>query len=127
MDLTQPLINLVNKVNGAYGAILADNEGEEVTSYAVGEKLALPQREMTERMKLIGAYQAINLHSYRQMMEQLQAGNLNQMICSYMDATILIRAINKDYALILAMQPEGNIGKGLFYLNQAADVLRADM
>ncbi len=127
MDLNEPLVTLVSKVDGAFGAILSDREGEEVTSYSLAKVAGLSEVEMEDRMKLLGAYQTINLNTCRQLARQFQMGKTKQMICRYDLATVLIRSLNGDYALILAMQNDGNIGKGMFYLNQAAELINQDL
>jgi predicted regulator of Ras-like GTPase activity (Roadblock/LC7/MglB family) len=127
MDLTQPLVDLVARVDGAFGAILADREGEEVTSYTLPVKSDWHTLTPEERLKLIGAYQTINLNTCRQLMRQLQMGNVRQMICRYDEATVLIRSLGSDYALILTMEPDGNVGKGLFCLNRTAEMISQDL
>lgn len=127
MDLQQPLIELVTRVDGATGAILADSEGEEITSWVVPEQTEWTELTPEERQKLIGAYQTIQLNTCRQIMQQFQQGEVRQLICRYDVATVLARAINNDYALILTMQSDGNVGKGMYYLNQAAELIRQDL
>ncbi|HZS09853.1 MAG TPA: hypothetical protein VFD58_33815 [Blastocatellia bacterium] len=127
MDLNQPLVDLVNKVDGAFGAILADKEGEEITSHTLPAKAAWTDSSPEERMKLIGAYQVINLSACRQMMRQLQMGNVRQLTLRYDAATILIKALKENFALILAIEEGGNIGKGLFYLDRAAEIINQDL
>ncbi|HWQ32816.1 MAG TPA: roadblock/LC7 domain-containing protein [Blastocatellia bacterium] len=127
MDLKQPLVDLVSRVDGAFGAILADREGEEVSSYTLPGRTERAESAGPERLKLIGAYQIINLNTCQEMMQQFQLGSVKQMICRYEKATVLIRSLGGDYALILAMENDGNVGKGIFYLNQAAEVISQDL
>ncbi|MFN0121739.1 MAG: roadblock/LC7 domain-containing protein [Blastocatellia bacterium] len=127
MDLTQPLIDLVNRVNGAYGAILTDGGGDIITSYTIPEENIYPELPIEDRMQLIGAYQVINLKLCKQITGQFRLGNLKQMICRYSNASILVQALNDDYALLLALSAEGNLGKGRYYIQHAADLIRQDL
>ena len=127
MDLRQPLVDLVNRVDGSFGVILADKEGEEVTSYTLPAGTEQTEAPSQERLKLIGAYQAINLNTCKQLMQQFQMGRVRQMICRYERATVLIKPVNDDYALILTMEGDGNVGKGMFYLSQTAKIISQDL
>lgn len=127
MNLTLPLADLVTKVDGAFGAILADSDGEAVTIYALPDQIGESCYMGDERIKLIGAYQIITLRACSKLAQQFKTGDVTHLVCHYDTATILIRALKNDYALMLAMQTSSNIGQGMFYLDQTAEVISQDL
>ena len=45
--------------------------------------------------------------------------DLREMIVSLSNVTFLMRLFNKDYFVVLAMKPEGNLGRGRYELRKA--------
>jgi predicted regulator of Ras-like GTPase activity (Roadblock/LC7/MglB family) len=50
---------------------------------------------------------------------ELALGGLREMVVSLEQVTFLMRLFNKDYFVVLAMKPEGNLGRGLYELRKA--------
>lgn len=127
MNLNLPLAELVTKVDGAFGAILADSDGEAVSIFALRDQVGEECYTGDERIKLIGAYQIITLRACAKLAQQFKTGSVTHLVCHYDTATILIRALKNDYALMLAMQTSSNIGQGMFYLDQTAEIISHDL
>lgn len=66
------------------------------------------------------------LAQVRQAAELLQTGPVSEMSVGTERLTTILRLINRDYFLVLAMRPEGNFGKGRFVLRTAAPRLEAE-
>jgi predicted regulator of Ras-like GTPase activity (Roadblock/LC7/MglB family) len=127
MDLTLPLANLVTKVDGAFGAVLADSDGEAVTVFSLPDQVGPDCYEGDERIKLIGAYQTITLRACRKLCQQFNTGSVTHLVCRFESATILIKALKNNYALMLALHPESNVGQGMVYLEQTAELINEDL
>lgn len=67
------------------------------------------------------------LAQVRQAAELLQTGPVSEMSVGTERLTTILRLINRDYFLVLAMRPEGNFGKGRFVLRTAAPRLQAEL
>jgi predicted regulator of Ras-like GTPase activity (Roadblock/LC7/MglB family) len=127
MNLNLPLADLVTKVDGAFGAMLADSGGEAVVVFSLPDQIGADCYFGEERIKLIGAYQIITLRACRHLTQQCKTGTVTHLVCHYDTATILIRALKNNYALMLAMQASSNIGQGMFYLDQTAEIINQDL
>ena len=49
----------------------------------------------------------------------LALGELREMVIALGRVTFLMRLFNKDYFVVLAMKPEGNLGRGRYELRKA--------
>ena len=127
MNLNLPLADLVSKVDGAFGAILADSDGESVVVFSLPDQVGEDCYVGDERIKLIGAYQTITLRACHKLAQQFHTGSVTHLVCHYDATTILVRTLKNDYALILAMQAESNVGQGMFYLEEAAEIISHDL
>jgi predicted regulator of Ras-like GTPase activity (Roadblock/LC7/MglB family) len=127
MNLNLPLADLVSKVDGAFGAILADSDGEAVVVFSLPDQVGADCYLGDERIKLIGAYQTITLRACCKLAQRFKTGAVTHLVCHYEMATILIRALKNDYALMLAMQTSSNIGQGMFYLEETAELISHDL
>ena len=46
-------------------------------------------------------------------------GNLKELVISLDEAVVVMRLLSRDYFVVLALNPEGNIGRGRFELRKA--------
>jgi predicted regulator of Ras-like GTPase activity (Roadblock/LC7/MglB family) len=46
-------------------------------------------------------------------------GNLKELVISLDQAVVVMRLLSRDYFVVLALSPEGNIGRGRFELRKA--------
>ncbi len=46
-------------------------------------------------------------------------GSMREMLLSYADMHIIARLVSNDYFVVLALKPEGNLGRGRFELRKA--------
>jgi predicted regulator of Ras-like GTPase activity (Roadblock/LC7/MglB family) len=82
---------------------------------------------LNDRVRLIGAYQTISMDSCRTTSGNLGHGAVRQMICRYETSTAISRPVTDDYTLTLLIKSDGNVGQGMMYLNQAAEIIREDL
>ena len=50
---------------------------------------------------------------------ELGLGNLRELVVSLDDSIILVRLLSRDYFVVLALNPDGNLGRGRFELRKA--------
>ena len=127
MDLTLPLAELVTQVDGAFGAVLVDNDGEAVSFFALPGPPEPGVCEGEERVKLIGAYQIITLRACRRLARQFGASALKHLVCRFETSIIIIKALDGNYALMLAMREDSNVGRGMIYLDRTAEIINQDL
>jgi predicted regulator of Ras-like GTPase activity (Roadblock/LC7/MglB family) len=60
----------------------------------------------------------------KQAAEVLQTGQVNELTIGTERITALLRPINAEYFLLLAMRPDGNLGKGRYLLRVTAPGLQ---
>lgn len=127
MNLQEPLAELVNRVPGAVGAILMDNDGEAVVIYAPPNQIHTNGYSGEERIKLIAAYHTISLRDTSQFSKQFGLGKVNHLVHRYEAGTVVTKPLNDGYALLLVLESESYVGQGLLYLNQAGVVISEDL
>ncbi|HYE75156.1 MAG TPA: hypothetical protein VEF04_17575 [Blastocatellia bacterium] len=127
MNLKEPLADVVNRVPGAVGAILVDNDGEAVVLYAASNQVHTNGYTPEERIKLIAAYHTISLRDASQFSKQFGFGQINHLVHRYEAGTVVTKPLDDGYALLLVLESESYVGKGLLYLNQAGAVISEDL
>lgn len=127
MDLNEPLIKLVNRVDGAFAAILTDNEGEQIVAFNLPGRVGVFPAVLNDRVRLIGAYQTVSMDSCRTIAGNLQQGEVRQVVCRYEEGTALSRPVTDEYTLTLLLKNDGNVGQGMLYLNKTAEIIKEDL
>lgn len=74
---------------------------------------------------LLVEYTAI-LGQVRTAAEVLQTGNVSELSIGTEKLTTLLRPINSEFFLVLAMRPDGNYGKGRYLLRVTAPLLKSE-
>ena len=106
------LVTIIERTEGSLGALIMGTDGiavEKVLGEAGKEaNLDVAAAEFTTLVR--GAQRAGN---------DLGLGNLRELVISLDDSIILMRLLSRDYFVVLALNPEGNLGKGRFELRKA--------
>jgi len=106
------LENILERTEGSLGALIMGTDGiavEKVLGEAGKEaNLDIAAAEFTSQIR--GAQRAG---------DDLGLGNLRELVISLDDSIILMRLLSRDYFLVLALKPEGNLGRGRFELRKA--------
>jgi len=66
------------------------------------------------------------LGQVKQAAEMLQSGQVSELSIGTDRLTTLLRPINPEYFLVLALKPDGNFGKGRYLLRVTAPKLQAE-
>ncbi len=119
MSFKTVLEDLVTRVPGALGAIIADWEGEAVDQVST--------RIDAFEMKIIGAHKGIILTNMRQAMRDLDSDALEEIIVTTEKTQTLIIPITRDYYLVLTLQKEVSFGRAQFEARRTVIALRNEI
>ena len=108
----QMLENVIERTEGSLGALIMGTDGIAVEK-VFGEEgkeanLDVAAAEFTSLVR--NAQRAGN---------DIGLGGLREMVVALESATIVMRILSKDYFVVLAMNPQGNLGRGRFELRKA--------
>ena len=110
---------LVKRVPGATGAILADWEGEAVAQYC-------PEGDEYE-LKVLGAHKGIILNRMRELHATLGAGELRETVITTAEQHILVGAVGPEYVLVMALQRASLLGRALFHFRSCIPLLEKEI
>ncbi len=109
------LRRVVDDTDGGLASMLMDFEGIPVDSYA---KEGAPFD-----IETVGAEVSVVVKAIQRATEMLEAGVTREVTFKSDKLLTLIRMLNDSYFVLLAMKPDGNVGKGRFLLRVAAPAL----
>jgi predicted regulator of Ras-like GTPase activity (Roadblock/LC7/MglB family) len=113
------LREIVDKTEGGVASLIMDSEGIAVESYA---RAGAPFDITT-----IGIEFGVVLGSIKRATESLEAGKPSEVAIGTDKMITIIRTLGETYFLALAMQPDGNFGKGRFLMRTVAPRLIAEL
>jgi predicted regulator of Ras-like GTPase activity (Roadblock/LC7/MglB family) len=110
---------VVENTEGAMAGLLMDLEGIPVESYS---------KQGTDfDIEVVGAEASVVVKAVQRAGEMLDAGGVREISFQSDKMVTLIRILNDNYFLILALDPGGNFGKGRFLLRTTAPVLASEL
>jgi len=117
-DFQGKLQALLDRVPGGRAAVVADGDG--ITLAAVSRDPAL------EADVLVARY-AVVLRDLRSALDRLGHGEPSQLILDLRGARIAILPLKERFALYLILEPDHDLGRGLFEARKAATLLESDL
>jgi predicted regulator of Ras-like GTPase activity (Roadblock/LC7/MglB family) len=106
------LESILERTEGSLGALIMGTDGiavEKVLAEAGHDaNLDIAAAEFTSLVR--GAQRAGT---------DLGLGNLKELVVSLDGSTILMRLLSREYFVVLALNPDGNLGRGRFELRKA--------
>lgn len=115
------LKDVVHRTEGGLAGLIMGFDGITVDSY-VRDDVEAPLEVET-----VGMEYSVILKEIRRAAEMLEAGAAREVAIQAEKLTTVIRYINDDYFVALAMAPGGNHGKARFLLRTSAGRLAADL
>lgn len=113
------LKEIVDRSDRAIAALLMDSSGIALESYA--------KDDAAFDITMIGIEYSVVVGSVKRAASMLEAGGAQEMAIATEKFTTIIRCLGDAYFVALAMEPEGNVGKGRFALRLAAPKLLAEL
>jgi len=108
----ETLQSIVGKTDGSLGALIMGADGLSVERYFNDEgaeaNLDVAAAEFTSLIRSAGKSGS-----------ELDLGELRELVVSLGKVTFVMRLFNKDYFVVLALKPEGNLGRGRYELRKA--------
>jgi len=108
----ETLQSIVAKTDGSLGALIMGADGLSVERFFHDEgeeaNLDVAAAEFTSLIR-----------SASKSGNELDLGELRELVVSLGKVTFAMRLFNKDYFVVLALKPEGNLGRGRYELRKA--------
>ena len=107
---------IVEKTDGSLGALIMGADGLSVekffTDAGAEANLDVAAAEFTSLVR-----------NASRSGSDLDLGNLHELVVALESVTVVMRLFNKDYFVVLALRPDGNLGRGRYELRKAELVL----
>lgn len=113
----ESLQQILERTEGSVGVLIMGTDGiavEKVMSSGAGNS-KLDDNTAAEFTSLVKNAQRTG--------GDMNLGSLNELVIACEQTNVVIRLLSKDYFLVLAMQPDGNLGRGRYELRKAELVL----
>jgi predicted regulator of Ras-like GTPase activity (Roadblock/LC7/MglB family) len=108
----ETLQSIITKTDGSLGALIMGVDGLSVERLFNDEgaeaNLDVAAAEFTSLIRSAGKSGS-----------ELDLGELRELVVSLSNVTLVMRLFSKDYFLVLALKPEGNLGRGRYELRKA--------
>lgn len=113
------LADIVNSVGGGLGAVIMGYDGIAIEEYT-------PEQTVCD-MPLVAVEYATLLKEVKRTVSVLKTGEMEEMTVITAMVNVIVRIINDEFFLILAMDKNGNHGKGRFLLRRAVPLLQEEL
>jgi predicted regulator of Ras-like GTPase activity (Roadblock/LC7/MglB family) len=118
MSFDESLRRIVNNIEDASGIALVGMDGIVVEEHKKDPMLDLPS---------VGAECCTIVKEVEKVAESLRLGSMDDLSFATEKGMILIRRINRDYFLVLAIGSEGNFGKGRYLIKREIPILEKEL
>lgn len=108
----EALQTIVEKTDGSLGALIMGADGLSVEKYFNEEGYAA-------NLDVAAAEFTSLVRSAARSGNDLALGDLRELMVALANVTFIMRLFNKDYFVVLAIKPEGNLGRARYELRKA--------
>ncbi len=112
----EALQTILEKTDGAVGAVIMGTDGLPVEKFFSAEgneaNLDVAAAEFTSLIRTAG-----------RSAKELNLGEVRELVVSLESVTLLMRSLHRDYFVLLALRPDGNLGRGRYELRKAEMIL----
>lgn len=108
----EALQTIVEKTEGSLGALIMGADGLSVEKYFNEEGYAA-------NLDVAAAEFTSLVRSAARSGNDLALGDLRELMVALANVTFIMRLFNKDYFVVLAIKPEGNLGRARYELRKA--------
>ncbi len=103
---------IVEKTDGSLGALIMGADGLSVEKFFSEEGVA-------ENLDVAAAEFTLLVRSASRSGRDLDLGELRELVVMLGKVTFVMRLFSRDYFALLAIKPEGNLGRGRYELRKA--------
>ena len=108
----EALNKIVERTEGSVAALIMGTDGIEV------EKVLKPEAQEANFDVAIAEFSSLVRTALR-IGDDTGTGQTREFFVAYDNATFIARLFNREYFLVLAMNSDGNVGRGRFELRKA--------
>jgi predicted regulator of Ras-like GTPase activity (Roadblock/LC7/MglB family) len=108
----QTLQTIVEKTEGSIGALIMGGDGLSVEKFFTEDGFA-------SNLDIAAAELTSLTRNAMRTGTDLALGELHELIVAHGTVTFVMRFLTRDYFAVLALKPEGNIGRGRYELKKA--------
>jgi predicted regulator of Ras-like GTPase activity (Roadblock/LC7/MglB family) len=112
----EALQTIVEKTDGSLGALIMGADGLSVEKFFTDEGAAA-------NLDVTAAEFTTLVRSASRSGQDLDLGDLHELIVTLGQVTLMTRLFNKDYFVVLALKSGGNVGRGKYELRKAELIL----
>lgn len=112
MMFKETLQTIVEKTDGGLGALIMGIDGLSVEKFFTEEGSAT-------NLDVAAAELTSLIRSASRSGKDLNLGELRELVVAHDKVTFVMRFFSKDYFAVLALSPEGNVGRGRYELRKA--------
>ncbi len=105
------LESIIEHTEGSLGALIMGTDGIAVEKVLGGANEANLDVAAAEFTSLVRSAQRAG--------KDTGLGDLRELVISLDQAVVIMRLLSRDYFVVLAISPEGNLGRGRFELRKA--------
>jgi predicted regulator of Ras-like GTPase activity (Roadblock/LC7/MglB family) len=116
------LKQVVDNVEGSIACVLMGFDGISLDTY-----LSEGRGELPLDIQGIGLEYSVVLKQIKKTAELLESGDVQEVAIASDKMTTLVRILNDEYFLALALKPGGNYGKGRYLLRVVAPELNREL
>ena len=115
----EALQRVVEGTDGGLASLLMDFEGIPLEVFS--------KDNAPFDIEMVGAEVSVVVKAIQRATEMLEAGDAREVAFKSEKLVTLIRVLNDNYFIALAMDPDGNFGKGRYMLRTAAPALAEEL
>ncbi|MBX7194324.1 MAG: hypothetical protein K1X94_19875 [Sandaracinaceae bacterium] len=113
------LSDVVDRTEGGLAALVMGMDGIAVDSYV--------RQDQSLEVENVGMEFSVILKDIRKATELVDAGTAREVTIQGEKLTTVIRLINDDYFVAVALRPDGNYGKARYLLRTGASKLATEL
>jgi predicted regulator of Ras-like GTPase activity (Roadblock/LC7/MglB family) len=118
MDLKNSLKEIVEKVGGGVGAVIMGYDGIPIEEFIMTGVFDV---------QVLAVEYANIMKEVKRTIDVLKTGDMEEILITTGQTRIIIRYICEDYFILLALDSDGNYGKGRYLLKREAPKLREEL
>ncbi len=118
MDLKKTLKGIVEDVGGGIGAVIMGYDGIPIEEYI---------HEGIFDVQIVAVEYVNVMKEVKRTLEVLKTGEMEEILITTGQSRIIIRSICEDFFILLALNADGNYGKGRYLLKREAPNLRDEL
>jgi len=118
MDLKNTLKGIVENAGGGIGAVIMGYDGIPIEEYT---------QEGILDVQIVAVEYVNVMKEVKRTLEVLKTGEMEEILITTGESRIIIRSICDEFFIMLALDFNGNYGKGRYLLKREAPNLRAEL